>query len=87
MPFIRPVSDLRNRTHEISDLCHTEDQPVFITKNGEGDLVIMSLAHYERLQHLLTLYQKLGQAEFLDAQGEKGIPHKEMFKRLKNRLS
>ena len=67
MPLIRPISDLRNRANEISEICHTEDQPVFITKKGKGDLVVMSQAHYERIQSLLELYQKLGDAEALNA--------------------
>lgn len=56
MPVIRPISDLRNRALEISELCHTEEQPVFITRNGKGDMVVMSQAHYERLQSLIELY-------------------------------
>ncbi len=87
MPFIRPISDLRNKANEISELCHDEDQPIFITKNGQGDLVIMSQSHYERLLGLLELYQKLGEAEALDAAGEKGITHHEMMKRLKKTIS
>ncbi len=66
MTLIRPISDLRNRANEISKLCHNADQPVFITKNGQGDLVLMSQAHYERLHNLLELYQKLGEAEALN---------------------
>jgi len=46
MPHIRPISDLRNHAHEISDLCHEEREPVFITRNGKGDMVVMSQAHY-----------------------------------------
>lgn len=87
MPVIRSISDLRNRANEISALCHGEDQPVFITKNGQGDLVVMSQAHYEKLQSLLQLYQKLGEAEALDATGEKGITHAEMMKRLKAKIT
>ena len=83
MPIIRPISDLRNRTLEISELCHTEEQPIFITRNGKGDLVVMSQAHYERLQSLIELYQKLGEAEVLDAAGEKGISHSDMMNTLK----
>ncbi len=86
MPLIRPISDLRNRAVEISELCHREDQPVFITRNGKGDMVVMSLAHYERLQNMLELYHKLGEAEALDASGEKGITHKELFSRLAEEL-
>jgi PHD/YefM family antitoxin component YafN of YafNO toxin-antitoxin module len=58
---------------EISELCHDEDQPVFITRNGKGDMVVMSHAYYERLQSILDLYKKLGEAEVLDASGEQGI--------------
>lgn len=83
MPLIRPISDLRNRALEISELCHTEEQPVFITRNGKGDLVVMSQAHYERLHSLIELYQKLGEAEVLDAAGEKGISHSDMMNTLK----
>jgi PHD/YefM family antitoxin component YafN of YafNO toxin-antitoxin module len=85
MPLIRPISDLRNHANEISDLCHGADEPVFITKNGQGDLV-MSLAHYERLHNLLDLYQKLGEAEAIDAAGDKGITHREMMTRLKQNI-
>ncbi len=87
MPIIKPISDLRNRANEISELCHSQDQPVYITKKGKGDLVVMSQAHYERLHSLLEIYQKLGDAEALDAAGEKGITHREMMRRLRTKLS
>ena len=48
MPEIKPISFLRS-TQEISELCHSMDSPVFLTKNGYGDLVIMSMAAYEKL--------------------------------------
>ncbi len=83
MPLIRPISDLRNRALEISELCHTEDQAVFITRNGKGDMVVMSQAHYERLQSRLELYQKLSEAELLDATGEDGISHEDLMNKLK----
>jgi len=87
MPVIRPISDLRNRANEISELCHKEDQPVFITKNGKGDLVVMSQGYYERLDRLLALYRKLGESEALDAAGDQGISHREMIKRLKAHIA
>ena len=87
MPLIRPISDLRNRAMEISELCHSEDQPIFITRNGKGDLVVMSQAHYERLQHLLELYHKLGEAESLDASCEHGITHENLIKKLREKIS
>ena len=46
MPQIIPIKDLKN-TSDISDLCHTSQEPIFITKNGYGDMVIMSMETYE----------------------------------------
>ena len=47
MPKIRPISDLRNNFAEISKLVHEEQEPVFITKKGYGDMVVMSMEQYE----------------------------------------
>ena len=86
MPVIKPISDLRNRANEISRLCHKEDRPVFITRNGQNDLVVMSQAHYDRLQAQLELYRKLDEAEAQAIKGAKGIGHHEMMRRLRARL-
>ena len=86
MPVIRPVSDLRNNFNEISELCHAENEPVFVTRQGKGDMVVMSHTHYEMLTRMLELYQKLGEAEALDASGDEGVPHREMMERLKARI-
>ena len=48
MPQIRPITDLRN-TNEMSEICHSKKEPVFITKNGYGDMVLMSMETYEHL--------------------------------------
>lgn len=48
VPQIRPITDLRDTTG-ISELCHRSGEPVFITKNGYGDLVVMSMETYEKL--------------------------------------
>lgn len=48
MPKIRPITDLRN-TNEISDACHAVNEPIFITKNGYGDMVVMSIETYEQI--------------------------------------
>jgi len=87
MPLIRNISDLRNRATEISELCHDEGRPVFITRNGKGDMVVMSQAHYERLQTIIELYQKLGEAEVLDASGEQGITHAKIMKKLREKIA
>jgi prevent-host-death family protein len=86
MPLIKPISDLRNRANEISRLCHREDEPIFITRNGQSDLVVMSQAHFDRLQARLELYRKLDEAESQAAEGRKGITHREMIRRLRARL-
>ena len=49
MPKIRPSSDLRNKYVEISEWCHEYKEPIYITKNGQGDLVVMSIEAYEGL--------------------------------------
>lgn len=49
MPIIRPSSDLRNNYNEISTICHQTKRPVYITKNGAGDLAVMSIELYELL--------------------------------------
>ena len=61
MPNIRPSSDLRNKYNEISEFCHKYNEPVFITKNGSGDLVLMSNAEYERLVGRYELIEKINE--------------------------
>ena len=58
MPQIIPIKDLKN-TAEISELCHRSEEPVYITKNGYGDMVIMSIENYERAMKKLRMYQAL----------------------------
>ena len=71
MPNIRPITDLRNNSNEISEFCHTMREPVFITKNGVGDMVVMSINEYEKQQARLELYGKLAEAEAAIAGGGK----------------
>lgn len=61
MPNIRPSSDLRNNYNEVSAFCHNYSEPVYITKNGEGDLAVMSIETYERLVGKFELYKLLDQ--------------------------
>lgn len=56
MPTIRPSADLRNSYNEISEYCHRYPEPVFITKNGKGDLAVMSIETYELLTGRIELY-------------------------------
>ncbi len=62
MPQILPIKDLRDTT-EISRLCHKKNEPIFITKNGYGDMVVMSIQTYERTMAKLDLYSQLAIAE------------------------
>jgi len=87
MPIIKSISSLRNRTREISDLCHDQDEPVYLTTNGEGDLVVMSIDHYERLKAQVELFEKLGIAQAQSAAGRKGITHKQMMTKLRHRAN
>ena len=62
MPQIRPITDLRNTT-EISDICHAKREPVFITKNGYGDLVVMSMETYEDMLQVAAVDKAIFEAE------------------------
>ena len=68
MPQIRPITDLRN-TNEISELCHTKKEPVFITKNGYGDLVVMSMEAYDEIMEMMQTDQAITNAENELAEG------------------
>ncbi|CAB1252876.1 type II toxin-antitoxin system Phd/YefM family antitoxin [Clostridium sp. MT-14] len=84
MPQIRPIKDLRN-TNEISEICHKSKEPVFITKNGYGDMVIMSMEIYERKMALLEVYKKLSEAEKELADGMPLKDGEKVFKELREK--
>jgi prevent-host-death family protein len=86
MPVIKPISDLRNKANEISKLAHHSGEPIFITKNGEGDLVVMSMAQYTRLQLKLDLFSKLAVARVQRASGDKGRSLSTVMKDLRKRI-
>ena len=62
MPRIVPIRDLKNTT-AISTLCHEEAEPIFVTKNGYGDMVLMSMETYEKNLFLANVYGKLEEAK------------------------
>lgn len=62
MPQIRPITDLR-KTTEISELCHAKKEPLFITKNGYGDLVVMSIETYEEMLEVAKIDKAISEAE------------------------
>ena len=69
MPHIIPIKDLK-KTSELSELCREAKEPVFITKNGYGDMVIMSMETYEKTMLMNDIYRKLDVAEQSIAKGE-----------------
>jgi prevent-host-death family protein len=86
MPIIKSISSLRHRTREIASICHQKDEPVYLTTNGEGDLVIMTIDHYERLKAQVELFEKLGVAQTQSVAGKKGITHKQMMTKLRRQV-
>ena len=62
MPQIIPIKDLKN-TSNISEICHTTDEPVYITKNGYGDMVIMSIEVFENITEKIQMYKSLALSE------------------------
>jgi len=63
MPAIRKSADLRNNYGEISEFCHNYREPIFITKNGQGDLAVMSIETYEAITGKQRLYNLLDEAD------------------------
>jgi prevent-host-death family protein len=84
MPEIIPIKDLRD-TNQISELCHSKKEPIFITKNGYGDLVIMSIDTYEKKLARADLYKKLAEAERQIENGEPLLDGEEVFKKLREK--
>ena len=80
--IIKPSTALRNDYGSISDLAHKEDMPIYITKNGEGDLVIISIDAFERREEVLKLRAKLAAAEQSRLSGQPAVSIEESRKRL-----
>ena len=87
MPIIKSISSLRHRTREIASICHEKDEPVYLTTNGEGDLVVMTIDHYERLKAQVDLFEKLGAAQAQSAMGKRGITHRQMITKLRRQMN
>ncbi|MGG4213770.1 type II toxin-antitoxin system Phd/YefM family antitoxin [Paenibacillus polymyxa] len=87
MPQIRPVSDLRNNFTEISKIVHESREPVFLTKNGYGDMVVMSIEQYENIQHDNEIFIKLKEAELEADSSKLRYSHAEVFNKLRMKIS
>ena len=86
MPQIRPITDLRN-TNEISELCHAKKEPVFITKNGYGDLVVLSIEAYEELIDTLQTDAAIREAEQEIENGGELVDAREALSSLRRKYS
>ena len=71
MPQIRSSTDLRNHYNEISTFCHKNQEPIFITKNGQGDLAVMSIELFEELSGRQELYSLLAEGRNAIKEGQK----------------
>lgn len=86
MPSIRPISDLRNSANDISDFCRQSREPVYITRNGTGDMVVMNIEEYERQMALIDLYGKLAVAEAEISSGAAGKDFMTVAKQMRERV-
>ncbi len=84
---IRPVSDLRNNFADISRMVHKIPEPIFLTKNGYGDMVVMSIEAYERKQFESEIFFKLKEAQLEAESTDVRYSHEEVFSGLKLKLA
>ncbi|MHB8905218.1 MAG: type II toxin-antitoxin system prevent-host-death family antitoxin [Melioribacteraceae bacterium] len=87
MPIIKPISDLRNKSNEISKLANDSNEPIYITKNGEGDLVVMSMNHYSKMQLKLDLLSKLSIAQKQKSVGDTGSSLKQVMTKIRTMIN
>ena len=83
MPQIRPVSDLRNKFAEISRIVHEDKEPVFLTKNGCGDMVVMSIDDYRARKFAHDVDVKLLKACDEAQNTDKRLTHKEVMEHMR----
>ncbi len=81
MPTIRPISDLRNHFAEITREVQERNEPVFLTKNGVGSIVVMSMEQYEQNRYDSMVYDKLREAELQAASAAERKTHEEVMRR------
>lgn len=86
MPQIRPVSDLRNNFADISRIVHETSEPIFLTKNGYGDMVVMSVEAYGKSQFEHEISFKLREATLESKETDVRYSHDEIFSDLKTKL-
>ena len=86
MSEIRPISDLRNNFAEISRTVHETREPVILTKNGYGDMVVMSYEEYQNIQYDMMLMRELHAAELESEATTERFTHGEVMSDIRNRI-
>ncbi|NHN33206.1 type II toxin-antitoxin system Phd/YefM family antitoxin [Paenibacillus agricola] len=82
MLIIRPITELRNNFNEISRIVHEDKEPVILTKNGYGDMVVMSLEYYENMQ----INMKLKESEIEAANTDERVAHEEVIDKARGQI-
>lgn len=85
--IIKPSTSLRNNYTEISNLVKESSEPIYITKNGEGDMVIMDIKDFHRRERLLDLKEKLLVAEEQRIRGEETLTLDEVYKKMSAKIN
>lgn len=81
--IIKPCAAIRNNYNEIATICKTMHEPVFLTKNGEGDLVVMDIETYNKREAALDLREHLSEVDELRRNGVEDIPAEEVSRRMR----
>ena len=83
--IIIPIRDMRDTT-KISEMCHSAEEPIFVTKNGYGDMVVMSMETYEKQLARVDMYTKIAEGK---AQADRGelLDGKEELAKLRNKFA
>lgn len=86
MSQIRPVSDLRNNFTDISHTVHETREPVILTKNGYGDMVVMSYDEYQKIQYEMGIMRELQAAELEAETTTERYAHEDVMDDLRERI-
>jgi PHD/YefM family antitoxin component YafN of YafNO toxin-antitoxin module len=87
MPHIHPATELKTNFDQLAKICHLENEPVYLTRKGHGELVLMSLAGFQQMQTKLELYQKLDEAEVESRNSRIRLSHADVMQNLRSRLA
>ena len=87
MPIIRPISDLETSLPEIANAVHETDEPVFLTSNGYGDMVVMSMEAWEEMNFENEIYQKLTEEQAEARSNPRRLSHDEVFGPLRQKIA